>query len=871
MGDLASTRLTMLFSDIEGSTNLLNRLGPAYPVVLATHRRILRLAFERWRGREVGTEGDSFFVVFGSAADALAAAAEGQQALEAHRWPVGVRLRVRMGLHTGHPEPFEDNLVGLDVHLAARVSATAHGGQVVLTQATTVDTVGRLPPGTSLLHLGTHRLKDIVEPQHLCQLVVPGLPAAFPPLRSLGTSSTLPSAPGELVGRQEELALLSALLGTRDRRIVTLTGAGGSGKTRLAVAVAELLAVSVDAVHFVDLSSATEDSAAWSSLGNAMGRAGADESDILEYLHDREVLLVLDNLEQLPGSGAGLVSRLLAGTARPRILATSRRPLHIAGEQEFPVAPLSTPTTEGGRPTVAVADRADSVRLFVQQATLADPSFALTDDNVADIVAVCRRLEGLPLAIELAAARVRLLPPKALLDHLDEVLGLPLPGHPQRQQTLRATVEWGYRMVGPVEQKAFRALAAFGATGGTFEALAEVLQIGSALAVVSELLDAALIRTEDHQGGPRVRLLQPVRAVAHDLAVQAGDLDTFQRTHAQHFLALAERAGGRLKGPDAIAARAWLELEMDNLRAALDWALGPDTLDEQRIATGIRLCTALGWYWYVTGYDSESRRWLERASQAAAKQQGPQLADLLHSFALLLLQRGDNAMARNVLAKTLALWHRAHDSAGEAKALNSMGVAYRSLGDPDRARALLHRSIEIAHSIENLERQATALTNLALLEIDDGHAEAALRALAEAERIDATLGNAWGVAADRVNRVAALLSDGRTAEAVELLHDLADTVTEQGDPDLTLGVIELLAYAASTLGKHEQALRLAACADEQRTISDIPLTDLDRTFLDRQLALSREAMGDTVADQDFEGRSLTVEQALAQAATLTTA
>ncbi|MGA8046218.1 MAG: tetratricopeptide repeat protein [Dermatophilaceae bacterium] len=526
---------------------------------------------------------------------------------------------------------------------------------------------------------------------------------------------------------------------------------------------------------------------------------------------------------------------------------------------------------EGGLPTVAVAGRADSVRLFVQQATLADPSFALTDDNVADIVAVCRRLEGLPLAIELAAARVRLLPPKALLDHLDEVLGLALPGHPQRQQTLRATVEWGYRMVGPAEQQAFRALAAFGATGGTFEALAEVLQIGSALAVVSELLDAALIRTEDHQSVPRVRLLQPVRAVAHDLAEQAGDLDTFQRTHAQHFLALAERAGSRLKGPDAVAARASLELEMDNLRAALDWALGPDTLDEQRIATGIRLCTALGWYWYITGYDTESRRWLERASQAAAKQQGPQLADLLHSFALLLLQRGDNAMARDVLAKTLALWQRADDRAGEAKALNSMAVSYRNLGDSTRARALLQRSIEIAHSIENLERQATALTNLALLEIDDGHAEAALQALAEAERIDATLGNAWGVAADRVNRVAALLSDGRTAEAMMLLHDLADTVTEHGDPDLTLGVIELLAYAASTLGKHEQALRLAACADEQRTISDIPLTDLDRTFLDRQLALSREVLGDSVADQDIEGRSLTVEQALAQAATLTTA
>jgi predicted ATPase/class 3 adenylate cyclase len=877
MGDPLSTRLTMLFSDIEGSTRLLNQLGSAYPDVLATHRRILRRAFDRAQGREVGTEGDSFFVVFRSAADAATAATEGQQALEAHQWADGVAMRVRMGLHTGHPEPFEDNLVGLDVHVAARVSATAYGGQVVVSQATADEVADRLPPGTSLLDLGVHRLKDIVDPQRLFQLVIPGLPAAFPPLRSLGAPGNLPTPPAPLVGRDAELAAIGALLTTGDLRLVTLTGPGGAGKTRLSIAVALKLAPSyVEGVHFIDLSAATDDAVAWRTVTETLGRSNETEVELLEHLRDRKVLLVLDNLEQMPGSGAAVVARLLGATARLRLLATSRGPLRVSGEQEYPVPPLGLPVAERTTPTVEAASRAESVRLFVQQARLADPDFVLSDDNVADVVAVCRRLDGLPLAVELAAARVRLLSPRALLDHLDEALGLPLPGHPERQQTLPATVNWSYRMVGVGEQRAFRALAAFGNTGGTFDAIAAVLDVPSSLSAVSGLLDAALLRVDDDPAGPRARLLQTVRSVARHLAMDSGELDDLQRRHSDHYLVLAERAAERMKGPDAIAARGWIELEMDNLRAALEWSLGDaaanDLADEGRIATGIRLCTALGWYWYVTGYDAESRRWLERASRAAAAgRQGPQLAELLHSFGLLFLQQGDDGHARDVLAKSLVLWQRAGDRTGETRALNSLGVAYRSLGDTDRARALLQQSVDVARSLDNLQRQATALTNLALLELDAGRPEAALPMLTEAERLDLELGNAWGVAADRVNLAAALLASARPEQAMELLRDLAASVTEHGDPDLTLGVIEMLAYAASTVGDHTRAVRLAACADEQRTVGDLPLTDLDRAFLERQLTVSRQALGDAAAEPQREGRALTVPCALGEAVDISAA
>jgi predicted ATPase/class 3 adenylate cyclase len=868
MSNPPSPEVTMLFSDIEGSTRLLNRLGPAYADVLTLQRRILRGAFDRAGGRELGTEGDSFFVVFGSAIDAVTAAAEGQERLEACSWPEGVQVRVRMGLHTGHPKPFENGMVGLDVHLAARVAATAYGGQVVLSSVTADAVADRLPPGTALVDLGLHRLKDIPEPQRLCQLLVHGLPSEFPPLRSLGAPGSLPVAPTPLVGRDAELAALAELLGRAGPRLVTLTGPGGSGKTRLSVAVAEEVASGFpDGVHFVDLTTAVESAVAWSTLAETLGRVGDSEVTLLEHLHDRDVLLVLDNLEQLPDCGEPVVSRLLSGTTRLRLLATSRRPLRAPGEQEYPVPPLGLPDVGRDGPSVEVAARAASVQLFVQQARLVDPGFALAEGNVADVVALCRRLDGLPLAVQLAAARVGLLPPRALLDHLDEALGLPLPGQPERQRTLMATVDWSYRMVGAPEQHAFRALAVFGGAGGTFDALAAVLDLPSSLAVVSGLLDAALVRVDDDAAGTRVRLLQTIRTVAADLAAGEGELEQFRERHAQHYLAIAERAGERLRGPDAIAARGLIELEMDNLRAALDWSLGGARSegpgDEGRAATGIRLCTALGWFWYLTGYDAESRRWLEGASRAAAVHQGPELAELLHSFALLLVQQGDFGPARDVLAKSLLLWRRAGDRTGETRALNSLGVAYRGLGDTDRARALLQESTDVARSLENPQRQATALTNLALLEIDLGHPDRALPLLAEAEHLDLAVGNAWGVAADRLNRSAALLTSGRLAEAADLLRDLASTVTDHGDPDLTLGVVEMAAVAASVAGDHERAVRLAACADEERTQAGMPLAAPDRAFLERHLAVSRAALGVDAVAAEEAGRPLGVAGALA--------
>ena len=877
--DGAPAELTMLFTDIEGSTRLLNQLGAGYADVLSAHRRILRAAFGRWGGRELGTEGDSFFVVFGTAQAGVAAAADGQLGLERHSWPRGVGLRVRVGLHTGRAQELDGDLVGFDVHLAARISATAHGGQIVMSASTADEAADLLPEGTQVVRLGVHRLKDIPELQRLCQLVVPGLPSSFAPLRSLGAPGSLPVSHTPFLGRAADLAAVTSLVRGGGARLVTLTGPGGTGKTRLALAAAaELSGDFADGVHFVDLATATDDAVAWTTVGEALGRSGEAAVDLVAHLQEQSVLLVLDNLEQLPASGRAVVSALLEGAELVRLLATSRAPLHVTGEQVYPVPPLGLPVARAGPVTVREAESSDAVRMFVQLAAMSEPAFRLTEDNVTDVVSLCRRLDGLPLALELAAARIRLLPPRALLEHVDEALGLPLSGHTGRQRSLVATVTWSYGMVDPQEQRVFRALSVFGASGCTFDALAAVLEVPSVLGPVAGLLDAALVRVDDDAAGPRLSALQTVRSVARALVREEGELELLQERHARHYVAMAERTAPRLKGPHAVATRAALEQEMDNLRAALDWSLdagaagprGEQDAEESpggdRAELGMRLCAALGWYWYLTGYDTESRRWLERASRAAASGQGPQLARLLHSFGLLQLQQGDLTRARDVMAKSLVLWRRAGDRTEESVVLNSLGVIYRALGQPDRARRLLRDSIEVARGLGNLPRQATALTNLALLEIDTGRADEAITLLREAERIDAGLEDAWGVAADRSNLAAALLTAGRVAEAVDLLCDLAAEVEDHGDPDLSLAVVELVAVAASQSGQHERAVRLAASAAQHRAGTGFASPEPDIAFLESRLASSRRSVGSHLERLEGEGRALDLPGALAQAA-----
>jgi predicted ATPase/class 3 adenylate cyclase len=633
----------MLFSDIEGSTALVSRLGDRYGEALSTHRALLRAQFAAWHGREMSTEGDSFFVVFESAGDAVACALAAQRALAGYDWPGGDAIRVRMGLHSGQPTPHEDNYIGLDVHRAARIAATAHGGQVVLSEATR-SLAEPLSDGVSVRDLGFHRLKDIVEAERIWQLAAPGLHEDFPPLKSLGAQTRLPIPATPLVGRDEDLERLLAAIVGPGVRLVTLTGPGGVGKTRLSLAAASALDRAFPhGVYFVALAAVRDPDVMWKTLAGDLDVDGDGSAAVLEHVRDRRMLLVLDNLEQLDGAGE-VVAALLAAAPGLVVLASSRGPLYVQGEHEFPVPPLEVPV---GADTEAVAGSA-AARLFAQQAGLVRPGFAITAENAADVAAICNRLDGLPLAIELAAARARLLAPKAMLARLGHGIGLAAAeaGRPLRQQTMRNVVAWSYDLLAPDRAQVFRRISVF-AGGCDLDALAAVAMTeGGDLAdgdlagpdpleLAAELADVSLIRvTEGADGEPRLAMLETIREYALERLAADDDLDEARRRHAEYYAAFAERAAAQLDGPAQLAALDRLEAENDNLRAALAWALEAPAADPagvgERAVIGLRLVQALTYFWYQHGHAAEGRRWLQRAVELASADAGAPLAQVAH-------------------------------------------------------------------------------------------------------------------------------------------------------------------------------------------------------------------------------------------------
>src|SRR5215510_117851 len=468
MVDLPSGTVTLLFTDIEGSTSLIYRLGDHYAAVLEAHRRLVRTAVEQHDGCEVDTQGDSFFIVFGRAADAVATAIAIQRALAAQASLSEAGARLRMGLHTGEPQSISTGYVGLDVHRAARLCAAGHGGQVLLSDATRVLVEPTLPPGVGLRDLGEYHLKDIQRPERIFQLVIDGLSDAFPPLRALDARPhNLPVPTTTLIGREQEVAEITRLLLHDDVRLLTLTGPGGIGKTRLAVEVARRLAEEGQlAVAFTELASIADPVLVPHAIAGAVAvRERVDRpllDTLAEVLRPARLLLVLDNCEHLV-TGCGAVAQALRRACPDlRILATSRAPLEVSGEVTWSV-PLLAVSTDEARRSAAPA-LAEAVLLFVDRARLTLPGFGLTDENAEVVTEICRRLEGLPLAIELAAARIRLLPPDAILARLDRRLRLLVGGPrdlPQRQQTLRDAIAWSYDLLNAAEQLVFRRLGIF--------------------------------------------------------------------------------------------------------------------------------------------------------------------------------------------------------------------------------------------------------------------------------------------------------------------------------------------------------------------------------------------------------------------------
>jgi len=611
--DLPVGTISMLFSDIEGSTVLLSRLGPSYVEALDGHRRILRGVWNAHGGTELGTEGDSFFVVFPQAVDAVKAAVQGQRGLADHCWPGGERVRVRMGVHTGSPGVYDGDYWGMDVHRAARIAAAAHGGQVVISAVTGDLARNELPDGTSMRDLGTHHLKDIPEPEHLYQLTVAGLQEDFPPLRTLGTSTSLPAPATPLLGRDPDLERLTELLHEPDVRLVTLTGPGGAGKTRLSIsAAAQLTTAYRDGVYFVPLAAVATEQVMWTSIAEVLDLPARHRAPgrVLSHLAQRSLLLVLDNLEQVEGADA-VVSQVLEAAPHVAIIATSRRPLGLVAEYQHPVTPLTLPDGT----TLSAAESSGAVQLFVQRARAVQPGFTLTADNVSDVVAICRRLDGLPLAIELCATRVKVLSIKALLGRIDQALDIASTSRvaPQRQRTLRETIAWSYHLLSPEYRRVFRRLAVFSG-GADLDAVAAVAGRNDPLDAVAELNDASLVTiSEGPEGTTRVSLLETIGRYAGDELRTADEAADASRAHAVYY---ADMAGNlqKMRESTHAAALETAQADLDNFRAALSWAVESDG----DLATGLRLCAALGWVWILGGYVAEGRAGTNTLSRGPA-------------------------------------------------------------------------------------------------------------------------------------------------------------------------------------------------------------------------------------------------------------
>jgi predicted ATPase/class 3 adenylate cyclase len=615
MHRLPTGNVTFLFTDIEGSTKLIQRLGDRFRVVVDEPGRILRDAMAAGAGHEVGTEGDSFFAVFPTPQGALRAAVHAQQGLAGHAWPEGHAVRVRMGLHTGEGVLGGDNYMGLDVHVAARIAAAAHGGQVLVSESTRNEVQHALPGNVELRDLGRHRLKDIERPEHLCDLVIEGLPAEFPAIRTLDARPTnLPPYRTSFVGRGREVAEVAALLA--EVRLLTLTGPGGTGKTRLALKVAaDHLSRFPDGVFFADLTPIRDPALVPSVIAQALAVREEPGREILhtlsDHLRDRHILLVLDNSEQVIEAGAS-IARLLDEAPRLTILATSRTPFHISGEREYQVQPLTVPDPAHTADASAIMG-SDAVALFTERVAAVRPGFGVTDQNASAVAQIAARLDGLPLALELAASRLKILTPEALLERLGRRLPILTGGArdlPERQRTLRATIEWSHGLLRPEEQRLFARLGIFNG-GWSLDAAEAVCGPGLDIEILDglgSLVDHSLVRpVEIANGESRFTMLETIREFAIERLASSGEEGELRRRHAEHFLDLAEEAEPHLTRQDSRAWLARLKGEHDNLRADLDWV---ELREEAEI--GLRIAAAIWRFWLQVGQLSEGRARLER-------------------------------------------------------------------------------------------------------------------------------------------------------------------------------------------------------------------------------------------------------------------
>ena len=780
---LPSGTVTLLLTDIAGSTRILEELGEGYADVLARYHELLRRAVVGGGGCVVDITGDSLLGAFATAGQAVMVAIVAQRALHAEPWPSGVTLRVRMGLHTGEPRVMGDRYVGLDVHRVARISAAAHGGQVLLSAATweCVRREDLLLNGTEVRDLGLHRLKDLRYPEHLFELSISGVPSHPAPIYTLtNRPNNLPEQPTAFVGREKQLGDVIDLLKRDDHRMVTLTGPGGTGKTRLSIEVARALLGEFPAgVLQVPLASIMDPSLVPASIAQTLGVPEAPGKSMLESLKSyidgkRLLLLLLDNFEQIVAA-APAVAELLGHSPRLKLLVTSREPLKIRFEREYPVPPLTLPPT-GTPPTVESLAACESACLFAERVRGVRAEFGVTRENAALVASICARLDGLPLAIELAASRMKMLTLSSLHDRLGDRLGL-LKGGPrdldERHQTLRAAIDWSYNLLDEPGKVLLRRVAVF-VGGFAIESAEEVCGFGPAggLDVFDELTsltDKSLLTRGEVDGEPRIGMLETIREYALAQLRGTPDYEGVRSRHAAHVLALVESLAPGIMGRHQRRYVGRMLTETDNIRAALGWAL-----EQSSAEMTSRLLGHLLWFWTMQGRMTEGRGWVARAiaqTEALGLTRTRERAVVLHVATWLALSSGDFATAHRLGEEAMSIWRAlgchaegAHtqiafgltsamsgripegpqliaearevcrktgDAFGAALALNVFGEMARAMGQHGEARAAYEEALDLLRATDDIVFRGFVTLNLVHCYLHQGDWRTAARMLVE--------------------------------------------------------------------------------------------------------------------------------------------
>ncbi len=912
MTPVPSGTVTFLFTDMAGSTKLARKFPDTWPAIQARHSTLLRAAFTTHQGYIFQVIGDEIDAAFATAADALAAALAAQHALIDEDWGAAGSIQVRMGLHTGRAVPKDDRYEGyLTLSHAKRLMSAAYGGQVLVSEATAALLRDALPRDISLSDLGMHGMKDFERAEHIYQVIALGLPAEFPPLKLPDRpTNNLPVQLTSFIGRAREMDDIRKLLSTE--RLLTLSGPGGSGKTRLALqAAAELSEQFPDGVFFVALAPVTDPSLVAATIAQALGVPEAPGRSIFdgvrEFLHDKSLLLLLDNFEQVIAA-APLVADLLTGCGEIKILATSREGLRISGEREYPVPPLALPDLSQ-LPALDSLTQIASVDLFLQRARAAKPDFRLTEDTAQAVAEICYRLDGLPLAIELAAARVRLLSPRAMLARLEHRLEFLTGGArdlPARQQTLRSAIAWSYDLLNENEQRLFRRLSVFvgGCTVEAVEAVAGDDPSGSILDCLASLLDKSLLQEVEGAGGePRFVMLETLRDFGLEQLTAGSEQETIRRRHAEFFLALAEQAETSIGTPGQVQWMNQMEQEHDNLRAALEWSRSADSA----AAICLRLAGSLGLFWEARGYYSEGRerlaailataaaqgqtadraRLLARAAELAYRQsdfpattafakeslaiyravgdrQG--IASVLVKLGNAATEVGDYTAASKYLEEALATWRALADRRGTARVLVSLGWAALRSGAYPLAKARLEEALAISRELGDTRRMGFELSGLGEVALRQEDYRRAAQLVEESLTLRRQLGDKWGVGVSLGILGWIAMREEDWDRALARLGESLQIRREIGDQSGSAWCLERLAAVAMALGQAEKAARLFSAGAALRVSIRSVIDPVDQRAYDSKIRSLRAQLGAARFSAAWdEGGRLALDQAVAYA------